>query len=278
MLADPVRSLGHKIVAVVTTPGPPKRRDSAYLSVVEALPPEVEMLVTNRPSLWASIVRTWNPDLIIVGGFPWRIPAEVIEIPRLGTINIHPALLPRHRGPHSFENVLRAGDAETGFTIHRMAAEFDTGNILSQVRVPIEDDDDVDALLTKLGPLTPKLILDALERIARGDEGEPQDESLATYAPKPEPEWRFIDWNRPARTVHNQVRTWTGVRYMEKGAFGMVDDERFLILRTRLLSPPDRRPLAAPGTVLERDSDRIVVQCGDGPIALIEWNPVISFE
>jgi methionyl-tRNA formyltransferase len=65
---------------------------------------------------------------------------------------------------------------------------------------------------------------------------------------------------------------------MEKGAFGMVGDERFLILRTRLLPSSDRHPLADPGTVLERDSEHIVVQCGDAPITLIEWSPVVSFE
>jgi methionyl-tRNA formyltransferase len=278
MLEEPLRSLGHRIVAVVTSPGPPKRRDSAYLSVVEALPSNVEMLVSNRPSSWAPIVRAWNPDLIIVGGFPWKIPAEVIEIPPLGTINMHPALLPRHRGPHSFENAFRVGDAETGFTIHRMSTDFDTGNILAQVRVPIEDDDDLAALLAKFGPLTPTLIQEALERVARGDAGEPQDESLATYAPKPEPEWRIIDWDRPARTIHNQVRTWTGARYMEKGAFGLVGGQRVLVLRTRLVPTSDRFPLAAPGTVLERDGDRIVVHCCDAPLALIEWRPVTSFD
>ena len=69
--------------------------------------------------------------VIITGGMAWKLPADLLALPRLGAINIHPALLPRHRGPSPFEAAFRAGDTETGLTIHRMAADFDTGPILA---------------------------------------------------------------------------------------------------------------------------------------------------
>ncbi len=271
LAASVLQPLGHRIVGVVTTPGPKQIYDPAYLDVIANTPPEVEVLVTSRPSKLASILREWDVDLIIVGGFPWKLPPDVLALPRLGVINLHPTLLPRLRGRYAFEWTFRNGETETGFTVHRMAPEFDTGAILAQVAVPIEDDDDVDSLIRKFGPLLPDLLSTAVGRIARGETGEPQDESLATDSPAFEPEWRFIDWTRPARTVHNQVRSWTGQRTTPRGAFGDVDGERLLVLRTRLADAEADGGGNAPGTVVAREDDAIVVQCGDGPLRIVEW-------
>lgn len=271
LVADVLRPLGHTIVGVVTSPGPRQRRDTAYFEVVANTPPEIEVLVTTRPSKLAPVLRAWNSDLIIVGGFPWKLPREVLEVPRLGVINLHPSLLPRLRGRLSFEWGFRNDESEMGFTVHRMAPEFDTGAILSQVAVPIDDDDDVGALLGKCAPLLPGLMTTALERVARGEPGESQDESLATDTPDFEPEWRSIDWSQPARTIHNQVRSWTGVRLTPKGAFGDIEGDRLLILRTSLGDEHSTGFGVSPGWVIRRDADSIVVQCGDGPLRIVEW-------
>jgi methionyl-tRNA formyltransferase len=269
--ASVLQPLGHRIVGVVTTPGPKRIYDPAYLDVVANTPPEAEVLVTSRPSKLASILREWDVDLIIVGGFPWRLPPEVLELPRLGVINLHPALLPRLRGRYALEWTFRNDESETGITIHRMAPEFDTGAILAQVAVPIEDDDDADSLIRKFGPLLPDLFATAVARIARGETGEPQDESLATDTPAFEPEWRFIDWTRPARTIHNQVRSWTGQRTTPRGAFGDVDGEQLVVLRTRLGDAEAAGGGNTPGSVIARGAESIVVQCGDIPLRIVEW-------
>ena len=93
-----VRPLGHRVVGVVTSPGPKRRRSPAYLEVVAAVPPGVDVIVSNHPERWAAMLAPLRPDLIISGGFPWRIPAEVLALPRLGAINFHrrpPAAAPR---------------------------------------------------------------------------------------------------------------------------------------------------------------------------------------
>ena len=270
-----LRPLSHRIVGVLTSPGPQARPNPDYLEVVAAVPPSIDVLVSNHPRRWAAMLAPLRPDLIICGGMPWRIPPEVLALPRLGSINLHPALLPRHRGPAAFEWAFRNGDPETGFTVHRMAADFDTGPILAQVRVPIDDEDDVGSLLVKCGPMLPGLLHQALVRVARGDPGEPQDEAYASDAGFFEDAWRTIDWARPARTIHNQVRSWTGGRTVPKGAFGEVDGEVHLVTRTRLL-PANREAgsSAPPGTILRRDEEQLVVQCGDGPLALVAWDRV----
>jgi methionyl-tRNA formyltransferase len=273
MVEEVVRPLGHRVVGVVTTPGPKRRRSPAYLEVVAAVSPGVDVIVSNHPERWAAMLAPLEPDLLVSAGFPWRIPADVLALPRLGAINMHPALLPRYRGPAAIEWAFRNGDAEVGFTVHRLAPDFDTGPILAQARFPITDDDDIDSLVAKFGPVLPGLLGQALERVARGDPGEPQDEAEATYAGLFEDAWRIIDWSQPARTIHNQVRSWIGLRDIPAGALGEIDGERLQITKTRLL-PVDTEPLevARPGTVVHRNGERVVVQCGDGPIEIVSWS------
>jgi methionyl-tRNA formyltransferase len=272
MLDDLLRSLGHRIVGVVTSPGPQRCRSDAYLDVVAAARPGVDVIVSNHPTHWAAMLAPLRPDLIVSGGFPWLIPAGVLALPRLGAINLHPARLPRHRGPGSVEWAFRNGDPEIGFTIHRLGNDFDNGPILAQGGVPIGDDDDFDTLMPKLGAVMPGLMRDALERVARGEPGEPQDESQASYAGLFDDAWRTIDWNRPARQIHNQVRSWTGVRDIPRGALGAIDGATLQIVKTRL--PPPAPVAAAPGTLLRRDADRLIVQCADGPLEVVAWNVV----
>jgi methionyl-tRNA formyltransferase len=277
LLDETMRSLGHRIVGVVTTPGPPKRRSADYLDVAAAVRPGIDVIVTSHPNRLARMLEPLRPDLIISGGFPWLIPADVAELPRLGAINMHPALLPKYRGPAAVEWAFRNGDPELGFTIHRISNEFDGGPILAQGRMAIDDDDDIGTLMGKMGQILPTMIARALERIARGKPGDAQDEASASYAGAFEEEWRAIDWTSPARAIHNQVRSWTGIRDVPRGALGTVDGELLVVLKTRLPRSDgnDVAPALA-GTTLSRNQDRFIVQCGDGPLEILAWSAATS--
>jgi methionyl-tRNA formyltransferase len=274
-LAGEVRSLGHRIVGVLTSPGPKRRRSDGYLDVVASVPPGVDVIVSNHPARWATMIATFQPDLLISCGFPWRIPAEVIGLPRLGAINFHDALLPRYRGPNATGWAFRNGDTETALTIHRLTPDFDAGAILAQERIPITDDDNFSTLDAHWDVVTPVVLRTALERIARGEAGEPQDETLASEAGLFEEAWRQIDWTQPARTIHNQVRSWIGWRDIPPCALGEVAGKPLRITRTQLLHEADF-PVSQlnPGTVLYEDAGRMVVQCGDSPLALLAWTEV----
>jgi methionyl-tRNA formyltransferase len=269
MVADVLRPLGHRVVGVLTSPGPAHRRNTSYREVVAAVPPEIDVIVSAHPARWAAMLAPLRPDLIICGGMPWRLPPAVLALPRLGAINIHPALLPRHRGPAAIQWAFRSGDPTLGITIHRIAPDFDTGPILAQTAVPIDDEDDFQTLLAKVGPVIPGLLGQALDRVAQGDPGDPQDEARATYAGLFEEAWRTIRWDAPARAIHNQVRSWGG--FGAEGALGEVAGTPLQIRKTRLLpaAPPDE--LTPPGTLLRQEGEEWIVQCGDGPIALVEW-------
>src|SRR4051812_36679753 len=242
-----VRPLGHRVVGVVTSPGPKRRRSPTYLEVVAAVPPSIDVVVSIHPERWAAMLRPLAPDLIISGGFPWRIPVDVLALPRLGAINFHDAPLPRHRGPDATGWAFRDGDTDTALTIHRLTPEFDAGPILAQARIPITDEDDWSTLMPQFLSQAPELLQRALARVARGEAGEPQDEGQASEAGLFEPAWRVIDWTSPARTVHNQVRSWIGLRDIPPGALSDVDGQTLLITKTRLLpdTPASQDPPAA---------------------------------
>jgi methionyl-tRNA formyltransferase len=260
-LVGALRDLGHEPVAVLAPRRKTEQEELLRLTDASA-PPGVDLLFARDKRSIEPLVRAYEPDLTLCWGFPWKIPQAALDVPRLGSINQHPALLPRHRGPIPLAWALRDGDREWGVTWHRMDAELDTGRLLAQTTVPI-DDDDVD--IAEFGP---KLIRAALEllppvlaRVAAGDPGEPQPAEGVTWAGHFEDDdYALVDWSQPARQIHNQVRAW----HLTFGLSGLVapvaelNGERLVLLQTRLTDP---------GGGARR------VECRDGPIWLVASKP-----
>lgn len=269
----------HKLVGLVGAPGPRTRRTDDYRDLIQYTRPGVDLIISNYPSRWADMIRPLRPDLIFVGGFNWKIPQNVLEVPRLGALNGHDSLLPKYRGLNPTGWALRNDEPEFGATFHYMSPEFDTGPILAQKHISITDKDySIDQLFPRLTATAEELILEALDRIAAGDPGIPQDESQATYTGGAfEPEWREIDWSDTARHTFIKVRSSCGLRDTPRGAFGDIDGQRCLIKATKLLDHPNID--ADPGTVLERREDgTVLIQCGDGPLEILEWSDADNSE
>ena len=264
-----LEAYGHQLVGVVTGPGPERRRTDDFLDVVRATPPGVDVIVTTHMRRLAAMIAPLRPDLILSVGFKWRVPTAVLQLPRLGVINLHFGLLPERRGANPVGWAFREDDREFGATVHRMDEGFDTGPILAQSRIPLGDDDDAGVLFPRLIATVPAMMGQAFARVAQGDPGDPQDESRAFYAELFTDDWREIDWSQPARAIHNQVRSWYGLRGTAKGAFGLLDGERVLITKTRLLAEAGAN--LAPGATLRRDDGTLVVGCGDQPLAILAW-------
>lgn len=262
---------GHTPVAYLTSPGPPRRRNDEYVKVAENFGGTADVIISSHSSIWAQVFAPYHLDLITCCGFPWRLPQALLELPRLGAVNAHPSLLPKYRGagPNVFGWMFRNDERETGITVHRMAAAFDTGPILAQERIRIEDDDDVAALTARLGEPFVRALDSGLAKAAAGDPGVPQAGD-GFYCEPFEEEWRRVVWSRPARAVHNQVRSWTGME-SQGHAVARLGDAEVTVKRTRLVSIPQSHD-AAPGTVLRRGPDGVLVQCGDRPLLVIDWN------
>ena len=270
-----LRAMGHRLVGLVTAPGPRSRRTDGYLGVAQLARPDLDVIVSNHPDRWVAMVAPLRPDLILTISFNWIIPADVLALPRLGAINVHDALLPRNRGPNATGWALRNGDPEHGATIHYMTPRLDDGPILAQAAVPLTDDDDIDTLLPRMAAAFPAAFREALARVAAGDPGRPQREEDATEAPRFEADWLYLDWSRSARDLHLQVRSWWGTRDAPRGAIGTIEGVPTRVLKTALVDGSDGAggPASAPGTVLSREGEALLVQCGDRPLRILRHHP-----
>ena len=253
VLAGALRDLGHEPVALVA-PRPDADDPPEPLRLTGASAPAgLDLLFARDKWSIERLLRAYEPDLTVCWGFPWKLPQGALDVARLGSINQHPALLPRHRGPIPFAWALRSGDAEWGFTWHRMDAELDTGNILSQGSVPIRDDD---CDIAEFGPrllqaaiaLLPQALggsrpaIPAIRSRRRARPGPATSRTTSTRA--------STGRSRRAR-IHDQVRAW----HLTFGLSGLrapiatLDDEEVVLLQTRLDRPRRRRP---PGRVRRR--------------------------
>lgn len=192
---------GHKIVLLVTTPGPTTRRTPTYRGIINDAPPEVDILVTTRLRTRAlPLIRELQPDLIVSFSFPYRIPPEICAIPRYGAVNLHPAALPAYRGP----NVLRVIYEQyplLGATLHWTDAEFDTGNILARHTAPLPADVTPEAIAASWFPLMSMAFAEGVARAVAGDPGTPQDESQASYAAQFSPAEEWLNPHEPMRAL-----------------------------------------------------------------------------
>ncbi len=255
-----LRAAGHEPVAVLTPRVPedadPRRREF-HNAIVEGTPAGLDLCLVPSKDRLPRLVAAYEPDLGLCMGYPWRLPREVLEIPRLGVLNGHPSLLPRLRGPIPLAWAFREGDTELGLTYHLMDEEFDTGPILAQGSRPLPPDPWLDDLRALFPELTQEVLPRALARLAAGDRGDPQPEDGATYAGLFEEEYVYVDWSKPAHEIHTQARAWSvafAYRAGERGPIAELDGEPVRLLRTSLAEVDGARR----------------VECGDGPLWLVE--------
>ena len=165
--------------------------------------------------------RALKPDLVVLAAYGRLIPAEMLHIPPLAFLNVHPSLLPRYRGPAPIGAPILEGDEETGVTIFVLEETMDTGPILAQKSIPISPEDTGETLSRKLTGLGAGMLLDVIPRWARGEiTPEPQDHSRATYTHILKKEEGKLEWGRPAVQLWRQVRAyqpWPGAFTTWKG-------------------------------------------------------------
>ena len=253
--------LGHELAGVLTMRI--RRRPELVNDAIAAVPEGVDVVVVGSAGRLAPLLRSYDADVGLCGGFGWKLGADALSATRLGIVNGHPSLLPRWRGPNPFGWTLRAGDPVVGFTFHYMDEGFDTGPLLAQGSRPLSDEDTMQTLLAHTRALSDELLPQALARVEAGDRGDLQPEEGATHAPVYEDELAEIDWTRPAREVHNQIRSWfTPTVSGIMGPLTTLDGERVRVLESALA---DAESHAAPGAIVERDGEGgLLVACGDG--------------
>ncbi|MDP2954336.1 MAG: methionyl-tRNA formyltransferase [Chloroflexota bacterium] len=256
--------LGHDVLAVYTQADKPSGRGR------EPVPPPVKRatgkhgLPTFQPEkLKEDIERleALKPEVIVVAAYGKLLPQRVLNIPPLGCLNLHPSLLPRHRGPAPISGAILAGDEETGASLMLMDAGMDTGPLLAQTRVPIHPQDTTGSLTDRLAQISAQLLEESLPRWVAGElKPQPQDHQQATYTHMLAKEQGEIDWKRPTLELWRQVRAfqpWPG---------------SFTYWQGRLLKIVEATPLpgaAEPGRVVAlKGAVALGVGTGEGVLGL----------
>jgi len=210
-------------------------------------------------------LRALAPDVIVVAAYGQWIPPEVFAFPPFGSVNIHPSLLPRHRGAAPTMSAILAGDSETGVTIILMAEEMDAGDILSQASLPILPEDTTGSLMQKLADLGAALIVETLPQWLAGKiQPVPQDHSKATWFKRVGKEAGLIDWAEPAETIWRKVRAFNPW----PSGYTFLGGKRLIIHRAMPIQSDPACPVAPGEVVAHREGP--VVGTGTVPLLLLE--------
>jgi methionyl-tRNA formyltransferase len=205
-------------------------------------------------------------DIGVVAAYGKILPEAVLAVPRMGLINVHASLLPRYRGAAPIQRAVLAGEAETGVSIMRIVRELDAGPVFATRTLDIGADETSESLERRLAQAGADLLLEVLDDIEAGRAREtPQDHQRATYAPRLTKDEGLIDWDKPARAIHDKVR---GLHPWPH-AFTFLDRARYIVLDSAVLGDeragelaprPDRRG----GEILEASRDGLTVSAGTG--------------
>jgi methionyl-tRNA formyltransferase len=270
-----LHAAGFEIVLALTQPDRPAGRGmKLHASPVKAFALEHGIAVAQPRSLRldgkfpdeAAIGRdallAARPDVLVVAAYGLILPQWVLDLPRLGCLNIHGSLLPRWRGAAPIHRAIEAGDERTGITIMQMDAGLDTGDMLLIESLAIAPDDSTASLHDKLARLGGRLIVEALELAACGGlVRQPQPSEGITYAHKIDKAEAAIDWREPATAIERRLRAFDPF----PGATAVLDGEPIKCWRGAVVAAP-----GAPGEVLAVDDGGITVACGQGALRLTE--------
>jgi methionyl-tRNA formyltransferase len=274
----PLRALlgeGFDVVAAVTQPDKPVGRSRSRLEPppvkATAVAEGVPVLQPERPRAeeFVAQLQALEPDLSVVVAYGHILSQQIIDLPRLGTINIHASLLPRLRGAGPIQAAILEGHSETGVTIMRMVKALDAGPSILQVRTPIPDDETYGELQLRLAEMGAMALIEALALIELGQAVEqPQDDSLATYAPKIDRTMTRVNWSADARSICRTVRAFDP----RPGAFSEARSGEFKLFGARIWpAAVDGAP--GPGEVLSIDADGMLVACLGGAVQVSSVHP-----
>ena len=223
------------LIAVVTQPDKPKGRGHKLMPspvkswALEHSIPTLQPVKIKSEEATAEL-EALKPDLIVVVAFGQILSQRILDIPKFGCINVHASLLPRYRGAAPIEWSIINGETKTGVTTMMMDAGLDTGDMLIKREIDIDENMILPELHDKLMTLGADALIETIDRLEAGTlTRNKQDDSFSNYAPMLNKDTGLIDWNKPARDIHNLVRGLYG------GAYTIVNGQKYKIWRTQIV-------------------------------------------
>ncbi len=260
-----------EVVGVVTQPDKPAGRGLKLTpppvkTAAEELNLRVLQPATLRESRIQETLRALRPDVGAVVAYGQWIPTEVSDLPPKRSLNLHPSLLPRHRGAAPLVSAILAGDTYVGLSVHFVEEQVDAGDLLAQAAVPMGQQDTAGSMMAKLAPLGALLMADALSGWAAGEiNPQPQDHSQATWIGRLVKDQGRIDWRDSAQQIACRCRAYSPW----PGTFCFYEGSRLLLHRATALA--NEKESVRPGTVVHLSSGAgIAVVTGDGLLVLDE--------
>lgn len=261
---------GHEVLAVVTQPDKPKGRGKAM-----QFPPVKEVAVESgitvyqpkrvREPEFLETLKALSPDVVVVVAFGQIIPQALLDVPKLGCLNVHGSLLPKYRGAAPIQWAVIDGERESGVTIMRMDAGLDTGDMITTRVVKLEEKETGGSLFDKLSQAGADLLTETLDQLEAGTvtyEKQPA-ESSTDYARMLKKEDGQIDWNKSAAELERLIR---GLNPWPS-AYTHIDGKT---LKIWMADAEDGNSGSEPGTVVEVTKNTVKVQTGDGMLSLLE--------
>jgi len=263
----------HEVVGVVTQPDRPRGRGhKVQIEAVKRMALDHQLLVWQPERLkdpsWLAAFSAERPDVGVVAAYGRLMPQVLLDVPRLGCLNVHASLLPRWRGAAPIHRAILAGDETTGITIMRVVLALDAGPMLARASTPVDPNETSVELETRLAEMGADLIVSTLDALEGGRTIEtPQDERFVTYAAKLERADGAVQWTASARAVHNRIR---GLHPWPLASASLAA-RRLLLLRSTV--DTDAPQSAGPGTILAAGSDGLLVACRPGIVRVLEVQP-----
>lgn len=277
----------HEVIAVYTQPDRPAGRGKKLTaSPVKQLALDNDLPVYQPLSLKAAddqqIFTELEADIMIVVAYGLILPKAILDVPKLGCLNVHASLLPRWRGAAPIQRAIAAGDATSGVTIMQMDEGLDTGNMLFKTQCDIGENETGEQLHDKLATLGANALIECLSLSVKGEK---QDDELANYAHKLSKKEAVIQWQQPAQTIHNLVRAFNSWPV----ATTKINDKVCRVWQTQVLDTADLLETTTqysnnqtPGTILSASKTGIDVATSDGTLRItqlqLQGGKVLSIE
>ncbi len=272
--ADTLRALisaGYNIVGVIAQPD----REVGRKHILTSVPTKVVANEFNIPVYQPEKIRKdyefleeINPDLIITLAYGQIVPQGVLDIPKLGCINLHGSLLPKYRGAAPMQYALMNNEKETGFSLMEMTKDMDAGKVFAIKKVSIDENDNFSSLLCKMSECAKELILETLDQYIAGELiGVPQDESLVTFCPTIKPEEERISLDKSIEEIFGQIRALSEV----PGAYLFINEEKVKIFEAKIVSKNTSKSL---NTIIKADKTGLDIQLKDGVLSIIRLQKV----